>query len=373
MNIVSTARKKLRQYRSHAVIATGQEKHSGEPLRMLLLGRGIDRNYILQRAFRPGFEESGAKGRWLFELPGLIDRTRADLVVACDAAARNGWFSGERGFFLPRWIGGGVRLDDALSLLKTSDNVKADLARIRKYKLSFEVSNDPVRYRWFHERMYAPYIASVYGKAGAIASLKEVEASVGRSLLMFVLRDGEPISGQILLFEGDTARGWALGVLDGRRELTKVGAVSALYVFGIQAMAERGFKYLSFGGSRPFVDDGVLQFKKKWRIVIRQASPTGFLISHFRDCSGARAFVDNNPFIHQQPGGELRAAVFVSDPRRLDVDRLRETLRKCQLKGLASVDLYDTDLDLQAVGLEQELTAELRRLPLANVGLAVVR
>lgn len=340
MSLIARFRRRLRQYRITATTATGIERMGEAPLSLLVFGHGIDLRYLLDRAYGSQPFELKAKRMWQAAVPRLLRTSRADLVIACNADPE--FMSGCAGpgrLFLPRWVGGSVDVDSALALRATSRNVKTDIARVRKNRLSYEIATDPASCRWFYDNIYVPHIRVNFGEAGATAPYQALLDALPTSLLMFVTQDGERIAGQILQQEGDFAKGWLIGVRDGAERYTRLGALQALYAFSLEEAARRGVKRVSFGGSRPFLDDGVLQFKKKWGMVLADASPTGFLVLRINDTPGARAFLAHNPCICRDELGGLRGQVYIESDPMPPAHELDALTKKHSVNGLSSLDV----------------------------------
>jgi hypothetical protein len=103
-----------------------------------------------------------------------------------------------------------------------------------------------------------------------------------------------------------------MGVKDGNREYVREGAVSACYYFLITEMKKRGFKKINLGGIRPFLNDGVTQFKisLKAQLALSQHNPLVSMML-LRYSPGIESFLINNPFVcFEEDGGGYRAVFF---------------------------------------------------------------
>jgi len=171
-------------------------------------------------------------------------------------------------------------------------------------------------------------------------SHEDMMGKLGCAELLFVTVRGERVAGDILLYEDDRARAWSAGVKDGDPSYVKAGAMRALDYLRSQYLAERGYKALHMGGSRPFLLDGVLRHKRELRARISDHTKRYFSLSLTAGSAGAAAFVANNPFIYECQGA-YRGALFIEPGLPLSPERLRELYDEYHMDGLAGLSLFD--------------------------------
>ncbi len=147
-----------------------------------------------------------------------------------------------------------------------------------------------------------PTSRTVMATAAFPMSHEDMVGKLGCSELFFVTVRGERVAGDILLYEDDRVRAWSTGVKDGDPSYVKAGAMKALDYLTSQYLAERGYKALHMGGSRPFLLDGVLRHKRGRRVRISDHTKRYFSLSLTAGSVGAKAFVANNPFIYENKG-----------------------------------------------------------------------
>ena len=93
--------------------------------------------------------------------------------------------------------------------------------------------------------------------------------------LLQVMRDNQFLAGVAIDFNGDDPTLRDSGVLNGSSEIKKTGAISASYLFAMNYLASKGYSSVSFGLSRSFLDDGVLNYKRKFRPIITTGNQPG--------------------------------------------------------------------------------------------------
>ena len=239
----------------------GAERHSGQPLRILFAGQLENKNYIAQLAFAERAADQALGRRWLWALLPPVGKRESDgvdlRIIELDERQRRRLRERFQ-FFVPIWIGGEVDLPSRIARLQHSKNAKEDLRRMRKNETTSEVTRDPKAFEYFYSNMYSPYIKNRYGDHAFSMSHEEMAGMYGNSDLFFVKVRGERVAGQILLYENDRVRAWSIGVKDGDRSYVKAGAIKALDYLLFSYLAERGYKVLHMGASRPFLLDGAL-------------------------------------------------------------------------------------------------------------------
>jgi hypothetical protein len=119
----------------------------------------------------------------------------------------------------------------------------------------------------------------------------------------------------------------------------KAGAVGALYYYLITYLKENGYNQVQFGGTRPFLGDGVLNYKKKWPLRNSGYTHQGF---HFRVNSMSPAtikFLTGCPYIYLEKG-KLNSAVFIGPEDSLTPKKYKKMRKSCLLEGIDKVALY---------------------------------
>ena len=293
-NILRTTRK----IRFNLWLLEGEERISKKYISILFLGGGAEKTYLAGLAFSGAYSESLLGKEWIWNLRRVTKQKLADIVVVTNAGPwLYRYLSDGKEFYVPNWVQGEIVFSEALARMKTSSHLKSDLRRIRKNDFKFELTKSPSKFDEFYNTMYVPYITKAYGRTAHLMSYERMKELERQSELMLVTRYGEPLAGQILVYEHDRVRCWSIGVKDGNHDYVKMGAQAALYWYEIQYLSDRGYKAMHVGVSRAFLRDGVLQFKNKWGMNILRPTRKGLLLKPLRNSEGAMSFLENNPFI----------------------------------------------------------------------------
>ncbi len=104
-------------------------------------------------------------------------------------------------------------------------------------------------------------------------------------------------------------------------------------------MHEKGYQRAGLGWSRPFLRDGVLQFKKKWSQKITAGYTNSFALRILSDTPATRACLGNNPFIFCR-GGRFYGAVFVNAGQPLPAEEIQRIAHDYSHPGLSRLLIY---------------------------------
>jgi len=91
--------------------------------------------------------------------------------------------------------------------------------------------------------------------------------------------------------------------------------------------------------SRPFLKDGVLQYKRKWKIRIIKSPEAGIFIKPLVQTGGVKGFFLNNPFIYIDKKN-LKAAFFIEKEKFSSKENFQKIYRNCNLRGLSKLTVY---------------------------------
>jgi hypothetical protein len=128
-------------------------------------------------------------------------------------------------------------------------------------------------------------------------------------------------------------------VKDGDPAHVKAGVLAALYYFSMSHLINKGYQRLHLGATRPFLRDGVLQYKKKWGTRIVGSSRRWFVLNPLRNIIGVKAFLANNPFVFESDSG-LNGALFVGQAPSFSDDEVYKLQEYCHELGIQSVKIF---------------------------------
>jgi hypothetical protein len=326
----------------------GSEATSEQPLSVLCASVG---SYPLDLVFGDSYRKHPVGRTWLWNLPRAVREKGRGCALAL-IGVRNPYLrlvNLTNGFVIPAWVRGEVDLPLGTAVLSKS-SVKSDLRRIRKNRLQFCVTRDLKHFHDFYHRMYVPYITEAHGRSAFIWPYEAMKSEFDNCELLLIDKEGQSIAGILITYAKKTPRLWSLGVRDADRRHVEEGAVTALFYFSFRHLEKNGHRVADVGLSRPFLDDGVIRYKRKWGVRIVGTSTDWFVLKLLSSTPGARGFIRSHPFIFRSGDG-LSGAIFVDSAWTSSPEELERIHLRHSIPGLARLRLYRL-LDARAVEID---------------------
>jgi len=336
------------RYRPLTWLLEGTEHYSGQSLRIFFTGLLENKNYVARLAFAGGHNETARGRMWLWSACRLARNERAnhDIAIIDSEVSLSRRLKGPDAFVIPNWIRGEVDLATALQQLKRNDSVKADLRRIRQHGYHYEVTHDEQGFERFFHEMYLPYANRTYAGMMFLMPHTDLRAFMAHSEILWVKSGTEEVAAQMLRHDGAIIRAYALGVKDGDPQYVKSGALAAAYYFAMLYLTERGAQRLHLGGSRPFLHDGVLQYKRKWGVRIVDSSPRFFVLTRTRNNNASLSFLANNPFFFETKA-VLNGAIFIGRDLGISDDAIQRWRKEFEDMGISHVQVFNAGEELK--------------------------
>ncbi|MHC4436725.1 MAG: hypothetical protein ACYS3S_05150 [Planctomycetota bacterium] len=334
-------------FRPKVWIITGHEVLSRKKLAILYAGHEVNKNYLVKLAFNSSYKDLYIGRKWLWEIRGLAKEKEYDCsLIIAEVPNSLRVFSGKtKSFFVPSWVSGEIdaSFEEHAIFNNRNNTLMSDLRRIRRNSLYYEVTDELSQLRNFYYNMYLPYTTKVHGSRSIIPSYNYVKSEfIGRrssNTLLLVKKKEEYIAGVLLLCRKNKTKLWIGGLKDGNLDYVKEGAIGALFYFSFKYLKQKGFTRINFGGSRPFLKDGVLQYKKKWNQKLFNRKELGFFLKMLSETDSVKGFLFNNPFIFQDKTG-LNGAVFIDTDKSISTRDCKKIYKDYYLNGLSRLVIY---------------------------------
>jgi hypothetical protein len=330
----------LAQVRLTVFRLQGPERSRGRPATVLVFGAEGSWPFVAELIFSR-LEKKEELGRVLIgRLPRYLasQSIRPDIVIVhVDQIYRR--HLRKRGFVhLPEWVS--FRFDLSRPPEQTwkqarNKNLQENLRRIRKHGYTSLVTHDPAQFEFFYREMYLPYIPRKYGDATEQVGPQFMRLFFESGLLLLVKKGDEIVSGSILIAGTAGAKAMVIGVREGNEKYRREGALAACYYFTTLWAWEQGYPSVDFGECRPFLDDGLFYFKKRWGMQLERYSHqhNTFSLTIASTTAAALDFLEANPFIVQGRRG-LEGRVLAGRDRVLTAGELNALLRSYLVPGL---------------------------------------
>ena len=335
----------LSQLQLTCYIVSGKDKTTNLPLTIMFLGESNKFSYLLDQLFceKPHIKNLGKKS--LRAISDIYKKNKNDIdafFIRCDRfycrfLEKNGCK------VIPEYVSNKVDVSkDFSDIYKSfSKSAKEDIRKVKKEGFSYEITDELNKIKFFYERMYIPYSYKRYGNLAICATFSTIRHLVGRgSKLMFIKKDNDYLLGSLFFFENNTVIGTHAGIIDGQIELLKKGVSSASYYYAIVYSKKINAKYLDFGSSKPFLNDGLFRYKKKWGAIVEPLKSSfsvfGFKTIYEKD--NIKQFLLNNPFISKHKNN-LEGNVFLSIDMKSNVEEVQHLLKNYNTDGLVKINV----------------------------------
>jgi hypothetical protein len=353
----------LRNIRINLWVLDGLETYTREQLTILYAGSENKLNYFMQLGFAGDCKVTYLGKAWLPLIFNMAKRKEdtyslfvADLPSFLTKGLKKNYFH------VPCWIKGEIDIpDDCSSRIKKNRSLQSDMRRIKKFGLDFETTNEDARFHSFYHDMYLPYINNRYGDVAIIEKYPVVKKQFSECDLILIKSGNQEIAGGLIARKRSKARLFCFGIKDSNLDYVRNGAMAALYHYSIQYLREKGCKKVDLGGSRPFLRDGVLTYKRKWGLKLTSKSEDTFVIKLLKQTGGSKGFLVNNPFIFND-GRKFIEAIFV-DSMANNNGFLDKILDKYYYEGLSGINVYSLE-DQDTI---QPLTVSVREFPMVSM------
>jgi len=173
--------------------------------------------------------------------------------------------------------------------------------KVRKHNLTYEIINDKGSINNFYDKFYLPYTTKRHGEEAFIEDLSAIGELSPSSFIMAIKENGVIAGEAQFINSGENLSLMRLGLLEGNMELRTHGIIGAIYYFAIIEGQKMKCRYLDLGGTRPFLTDGLTQFKLG---LGAEFTPDYSQVNEYlwlgvnANSIGAKEFIKNNPVMH---------------------------------------------------------------------------
>ncbi len=325
-------------------VLSGEEITSHQELSIVYAGTKINKNYFTKMAYDNSFSENYLGRVWIWKIFKVVKEKGHNcslMVVAVDRPLCT-LFRKRACFDIPFWVTNLTDISGDSSLITKNKSIKSTINKIRKNNLFFEITQDRSQFDNFYYNMYRPYVTQRHGDGAIITEYDYVNNEFRNGELLLIKKENEYeyVAGALLVYKKKQPRPVYLGVKDGNFDYVKEGAVGAIFYFAICRFKEKGYEQVDFGGSRAFLKDGVLRYKRRWG-VSQIASRHGgiFFVEPLTNTPGLKAFFINNPFIFMDKS-KISGAVFVDSAHSFSQKELEKTSKKYYFNGMSKLSIY---------------------------------
>lgn len=329
---------RLRSLFSHLSLSvslvSGLETQTGETIRILYVGGKGFPVFLSDLIFseKPMIHHQG--NVLICRIKDLKKRYAGQVdavVVSCDQFYQR--FLYQDGFYVfPHWVDMSLDCSKGLAELSNgfSRNTIRDIKTMEKHNFSFEQTKDIEKLKIFYYDMFLPTLLKRFSEVDVfipgfmfLNGLMEFGYE-----LVLITYDGTYVCGGFFYLDAEKGFLRYSGVLEGQLNLIKKRTSNAIYYSFILNAFKRNTKKICFGGSRPFFNDGLFQYKRKWGMKVEPYDPLKeiFGLQIARESGPLKQFLIHNPFIGVNEKNELIGFVFVD--KKIFNDAMRNQCEK---------------------------------------------
>jgi len=323
----------------------GNCKANGEKVSIVCAVGTKTAYYLAEFLFEPGCQITPIGPSWLWSAARKAKRSVPDsLALFIEMGGKKLSFFESRYIKAPIWVQGEIPIPVPEDL-KRKETYKADYRKFRKAQFHYEVTRDPKEVDDFFQHMYQPYIARSHGDSAIIKSKELLFAKYGTPELLLIRQGRKSVAGMLISKQDEVPKVFALGIRDGSIELQRNGALFACYYCCMEYLEQQGYSKVNFGGSRGFIKDGVLTYKRKFGNRITGTQDLYLLLKIYKNSETALRFFSEMPLIIDQHGS-LYSLVFADQARLPSLHKSEKERRKHFLLGTSA--LLACNLEAQA-------------------------
>ena len=219
---------------------------------------------------------------------------------------------GRSALTVPRFVGVTTKLPATVEAFRASlgSSAREDLRRIRVHGYEARFERDPAWVDTFCSRYHLPSMRRRHGDRTIVHSRSQMRACLRADGEFVQVWAGDRcIAAGLQRRSGNWLSLHCLGWIDGDEAWTRKRCVAAIYWFRVQRAFELGCTELDFGGSPPFAESGLVEYKAKWGGKVdaaRTRGPMDLLLVN-QACAGGSELLAKHSFFVRQPDGSLMA------------------------------------------------------------------
>jgi len=201
----------------------------------------------------------------LRRLDAAMVNADADIRFAfLDRALARRYAPGARAL-VPEWIGTEVAVTEARRpAFRLSHGLRHSLRQAEACGLSVEITRGLKGYEDFLEHAHIPSMRHRFGSTAVIENAYQIRRWLRRGGFVRVKQEGACLLAAVYRIDAHILRAGAHGRFAACDRVNGRGAGALLYRALFDLAASLNVSRVDLGGVRPFANDGVLQFKRRW-------------------------------------------------------------------------------------------------------------
>lgn len=330
---------------------TGNEKYSSDVITVTYIGDGSSYDHVIANLFcnTPKILSEQPVSCWNVNSKIKSAQKSDDMLIGDFDFPLSHLVNTEGSMVTPRWLKQKVTIADTWQEVLTGMRRKTrrEAQRsIRKNNLIAQVIRDPEIDRYFYHRLYIPYINKRFTNQASLVEEKRFLKECADGQLIVVKQDDHILASVLVHLSGKQMTMAWTGIDKTHIKGNHSGIADALDYFSLLYAYKQGCDEMDMGTSRALINDGALQYKKKWGARISTGKiPKGIIFyKASRFSSSILSFLVNTPMIVRNDTG-LCAVIWsesvTSDiPERQMIDQIKTQLEKYYMPGIKALRCF---------------------------------
>lgn len=324
-------------------IFEGLEKNSKSPLVFAYAGFDTrDTEYWAYAVLAEGYRKHAAGRHFLWALRAFLKKhpLKCNFFLVGHNKLTLRYLSLNPGFRIPYWIN--MEIDTTAPFKELLGRQRVDMQRkIRKYALTYTISQDRKCFDDFYYNMFLPYIKDRHDEMAFLGSYEELLQMFRKGGLILVKKENLALAGGLFEVHGRQVRFRKLGVREGKWEYVRFGALGAVYYYLTVEMKKRGCTKIRIGGTRPLLSDGITRYKMSLDSQLDLLEKHSCLwLAFLKGSEGLKSFLINNPFIFFNEKDESYRAIFIEAAKDTPPGALEEIAKSEACGGIKGTRLF---------------------------------
>ncbi len=254
---------------SHATLVEGNLRDTGETFRCLFVENENLMGYMVSRMYR---KPPVVLKKWRAWIPGLkktVDSfsPSVDMAVAVLPRRYESILEGIASFKSQAFVCSSIDTTGNWSDVKGrfQHNKRQFSNRMdRQATFSCRISKDLKDLDLFYNDMYVPHLRNKFQSLAYIDSYEEIKNMFLQGFLLLIEEGDQSVAGVLCDIRHNTLICRRTGILHGNETYIRKGASSAQYYYSLRFALEQGLSTVDLLRSRPFLNDGVYNTKRRW-------------------------------------------------------------------------------------------------------------
>ena len=289
-----------------------ENEELGKPLTMLVAGELPWAEHLPHLLFQNTAQRALLETAPLWRLPRALRRwaPSADLSLLRVDRVSSRLLFGAQYLRVPELVDLLLEVPRDINALYSGNrnrNLKNDLRRVRRNKLTTQISHEESDLAIFYQRFHLPFVQQRFGKYAWPHNLPLLRGLFGHGGLIWALQSGQRLAGCVYTQQDEELSLLAIGTVDGHDDVTELGVQVALYHALVEQAQRLGCISVNLGGSRPLLTDGNVRFKRKWGARLSQREISNHLLLHWEHMDRSTAWALRGTALVFLDGGRLSA------------------------------------------------------------------